>query len=52
MNLALNCKANKEGGKIKQLLLQKYLPLDDFQSQVGQPLLHHFGLGSLLHICV
>jgi len=28
------------------------LPSDDFQSQVRQPLLHHFGFGSLLLVAV
>jgi len=27
MKLVLNCKADKEGGKIKQLLLQNHCPL-------------------------
>jgi len=27
MKLVLNCKANKEGGEIKQLLLHKQCPL-------------------------
>jgi len=27
MKIVVNCKANKEGGEIKQLLLQKHFPL-------------------------
>jgi len=45
IKLVLNCKADKEGGEIKQLLLQKQFPL---MGQVRQPLLHHFGFGFLL----
>jgi len=48
--LVLNCKANKEGGKI---IAPEALPSDDFQSQVRQPLFHHFGFGSLPpYLCI
>jgi len=33
-------------------VLPEVLPSDDFQSQVEQPLLHHFGFGSLLLVAV
>jgi len=52
MKLVLNCKANEEGGEIKAAFTPEAPPSDDFQSQARQPVLHHFGFGSLLLVAV